>query len=169
MGCRCCIQLESPQSILDDDNRDVFEEIIDDTEYEYEWKRASLWSRFRNRGIPSCDIDYWIQCMRDRYSVIMCTYNVKINAWLEYYTKVGTDGPDMSDASFHTVTVNEFEDMPDNPATDTRYLSTRNTNTVDGNTHNDLESATTRDYIDAVPNPFEDFAREFEKLFWIGV
>lgn len=171
MGCCVgrCIEIESPQSLLDYDNRDVFEEIIEDSEFEYSRKRLSLWSIYRNRGIPACDIDYWVQCMKDRYAIIKEAWDIKIKTWNEYYNRIDHDGVDLSDGTSDYTLTNEFEDMPDNPAGNTKYLSTRNTTTYTGSTHNDLESETVRRYIDAVPDPWEGFANEFQRYFWIGV
>lgn len=168
MGCRPCIQLESPQSILDDDEIDVFEEIIPNTEYEYNAKREALWAMYRHRGIPSCDRDYWIQCMKDRYAITKETWDLKIKTWRQYLTSTASD-VDLSVSSSDYTLTNEFEDMPSNPAGDTKYLSTRNTATYAGKNHADLESATVRDYTEAVPDFWIGFARVFERYFWIGV
>ena len=57
------IYIDTPQSILDDTQVDVFEQIIPNTAYEYQKKRDELWAKYRYRGIGSCDSNYWIQCM----------------------------------------------------------------------------------------------------------
>ena len=168
MGC-CCIELKTPQAVLDEDMRDVFEEIIPDTQFLYEEKRAVLWGRYRYRGIPTCNLEYWIQCMQDRYLMIVASYDMKLCAFDTLYNKIGSDGPDFSDGSTDYNMVTEYEDMPDNPATDTRYLSNRSTVKYDMDKHDNLETQTVKDYIKAIPDTWEEFAKEFERYFWIGV
>ena len=164
----CCIELETPQSILKHDQIDVFEEIIDDSDYEYAAKRAALWFYYRYRGIPTCNRDYWIQCMKDRYVMIIESYDIKIKAWRKFQADIA-GGVSLADGSTDYTMTTEYEDTPDNSAGTTRYLASRTTQSYQGETHNDLESQTVRDYINAVNDPWEDFAKEFQRYFWIGV
>ena len=164
----CCITMETPQSIQEKDNVDVFEQIIPNTEYEFTGKRSALWAYYRYRGIPTCDRNYWIQCMKDRYAIISESMDIRIKAWKKFLTDT-SGGIDLSDGSTDYTMTTEYEDTPDSPAGTTKYLSSRTTNSYTGTTHNDLESVTVRDYINAVPDPWERFAKEFERYFWIGV
>lgn len=168
MGCICDIlELETPDSILRKDNVDVFEEIIPNTDYDYLDKRAELWNKYRYRGIASCDRDYWIQCMKDVYSIIKETWDIKIKAWKQYQTSI-ISSIDFSESSQTYTNVIEREDTPDSPAGTTRYLSDRTTNTYDGRSYTGLEADTVRKYINAVPDPWDAFANEFRRLFYWG-
>lgn len=162
----CCntVFIETPQSIYDRDNVDVFEQIIPNTAYEYLKKRSELWARFRYRGIGSCDRAYWIQCMKDRYNLIEDTWDVKIKAWKQYQTSVAST-VDLSASSYETTTISEREDTPDNPAGTTVYLSDRSTTSMTGKTYDGLESQTVDDYIKAIPDPWDGFTTQFMKLF----
>ena len=164
MNCGCCITVETPQSIKDRDNVDVFEQIISATAYQYAKKRSELWARFRYHGIGSCDRAYWIQCMKDRYALIEETWDIKIKAWEQYVTSVSS-GVDFSASSTETKTVSEREDTPDNPAGNTIYLADRNTVTFDAKNYTGLESETVDDYIKAVPDPWDGFTSQFRRLF----
>ena len=173
MSC-CCdvITIETPQSIKDADNVDVFEQIISNTAYQYQTKRNELWARYRYRGIGSCDRAYWIQCMKDRYALIEETWDIKIRAWEQYNTSVAsTVDFSQSSATSTTTTTVEREDTPDNPAGNTVYLSDRTKSTVaySGETYEGLESETVRDYIQAIPDPWDGFTSQFRKLFSFAV
>lgn len=163
-----CLELMTPQSLNVREERDVFEEIIPDTEYEYTAKRTALWSYYRYRGIPSCDVNYWVQCMKDRYAIICESMDIKIKAWRKFQADT-SGGIDLSDGTTDYTLTTEYEDTPDSPAGSTKYLSSRTTQSYSGATKNDLESETVRDYIKAVSDPWESFAKEFERYFWIGV
>ena len=49
------------------------------------------------------------------------------------------------------------------------YLADQNKTDYEQKTYGGLEPATVRDYGDAVENPFETWAREFDKLFYWGL
>lgn len=167
------VYIETPQSVLDDHGIDVFERIIPNTAYDYQKKHDELWAKYRYRGIGSCDRDYWIQCMTDRYTLIEDTWDVKIKAWEAYQSKIAADGIDFSQSSgeSRTHTLTEREDTPDNPAGTTVYLSDRSNVTTDyiGKNFEGLESETTDDYIKRVPDPWDGFTSQFVKLFYFGV
>lgn len=72
----------TPYSILNgDDTRDVFSEIIPDSEQYATEKRAVLWAVYGDTGIGNPDVDYWIRRMKGRYHVIGSEYDLKIQAW----------------------------------------------------------------------------------------
>ena len=165
----CCQCIDTPQSIKDADNVDVFEQIIPNTAYEYLKKREELWARYRYHGLGSCNRAYWIQCMKDRYALIEDTWDVKIKAWKAYQTRISGNGIDFSASSFESQTVVQREDTPDNPAGTTVYLSDRSTTDYNGKNYQDLESQTVDDYIKAVPDPWDGFTSQFRQLFYFGV
>ena len=164
MTCYC--NLLTPQRILDDDETDVFEQIVPNTDYEYAAKRNALWSTYRYRFIGSCDVDTWIAVMKDRYSLIMREYDMKLRAYAAMVTEVTTNGADLSQSSSESTVTTETEDTPDTAADSTKYLSTRTTVTAGGRTYQGLQSATVRDWVDGVArDPVRDFALEFSDLF----
>lgn len=164
----CCTCVDTPQSIKDTDNVDVFEQIIPATAYEYLKKREELWARYRYHGLGSCDRAYWIQCMKDRYALIEDTWDIKIRAWKQYAASVSTT-VDFSAGSQEYSTVTEREDTPDNPAGTTVYLSDRTKTEYSGKQYTDLESKTVDDYIKYVPDPWDGFTSQFRELFYFGV
>ena len=166
MTCSPCI--DTPQSIKDTDNVDVFEQIIPATAYEYAKKRSELWARYRYHGLGSCNRAYWIQCMKDRYMLIEDTWDVKIRAWKQYAASVSTT-VDFSAGSQDYSIVTEREDTPDNPAGTTVYLSDRSKTVYSGDIKEGLESKTVDDYIKAVPDPWDGFTSQFRQLFYFGV
>ena len=164
MTCYC--DLLTPQRILDDDELDVFEQIIPNTDYEYASKRNALWSTFRYRFIGSCDVTSWITVMKDRYSLIMREYDMKLRAFAAMVSSVGTNGADLSASSSESEVRTENEDTPDTAADSTKYLSTRTTVKANGRTYDGLQSVTVRDWMDGVArDPVRDFALEFSDLF----
>lgn len=167
MSCEC---IPTPQSILEDDEIDVFDAIIPDEEAFKAVMTEALWSQYRYRGIGACDVAYWIRTMQDRYNLIRSTYEVKFKAvqeWLE--TVLGEDAIDMADSVSQYTTVSENEDNPDNPQDDTRYLSDRNTVTYAGKSFGGLSSETLRRFNDSVQDIEQEFADEFRKQFYYGL
>ena len=169
MSCCNAIAIETPQSIKDKDNVDVFEQIIPNTAYSYAKKRSELWARFRYYGIGSCDRAYWLQCMKDRYALIEDTWDTKIKAWDAYQTSITANGIDFSQRSGESNSSNkvEREDTPDSPAGNTIFLSDRTTTTGhnDYKEFDDLEAETVDGYIKAVPDPWDGFTSQFTRLF----
>ena len=164
MTCYC--DLLTPQRVLDDDEVDVFEQIVPNTDYEYTAKRNALWSTYRYRFIGSCDVNEWIVVMKDRYSLIMREYDMKMRAYAAMVTEVTTNGADLSQSSSESTATTENEDTPDIADNGTKYLSTRTTVTAGGRTYQGLQSATVRDWMDGVArDPVRDFALEFSDLF----
>lgn len=165
-GCGC---LPTPESILEDDEIDVFESMVPNTDYEYSAKRTALWSAFRFRAIGNGNIAYWLQCMKDRYALVVHEYDIKIRAWRTFETSVAST-VDFADSSSEYSQENTREDVPDNATSGTEYLSERTKSKYNGKTYGGLASQTARDYIDGVPrDPFEDFSKEFERLFYHGM
>lgn len=165
-----CCEIPTPDSILDDTQRDVFEDIIPDTYAGYQVMRQIMWDTYGSRGIGHCDVDYWVKEMQRRFRMIYPTYSVKFKAFNEWLTaNTGNDPVDLSDATTHYSTVYEHEDNPDNPQGDTRYLADRDTTTYDGKNYGGLSSETLARFMDAVPDLCQEFADEFRKMFYFGV
>ena len=166
----CCLEIPTPQSILDDDNRDVFEEIIDDSEVYHDMMRGILWAFYRYRGIGNCDLDYWVQNMKDRYLQVRVLYLPKFKLIDEWLTEVlGNDPVDLSEGKNDYTMITEMEDTPDNPVGTSRYLSDRNTVTYNGKTYSGLSSETVSKFLDYVPDLERQFAEEFRKQFYFGL
>lgn len=167
MSCNCyCIP--TPDSILEDDEIDVFEQIIDDSEPYYAVMREALWSNYGLRGIGNCDIAYWIKAMQMRYRQIRTVYNVKFQAIDEWLTSL-TGNIDLADSVSEYTSVTKNEDTPDNPQGNTEYLSDRNTVTYNGKSYGGLSSETVSRFIDSVSNIEKQFADEFRMQFYHGV
>ena len=165
-----CCEIPTPQSILDDDNRDVFDQIIPSTETYKTQMVAALWNTYRFRGIGHPDINYWVQTMKDRFSVIADVYRVKYRAVTQWLTSVSSQSPiDMSDGATDYTMQTEIEDNPDNPQSDTKYLSDRNTVTYNGKTYSGLSSETLGRFIEMIPSLNEQFADEFRRQFYFGL
>lgn len=128
--------VDTPQSIYDDpDNpRDVFDEVLgeDDTAPYYQVMYDALWARFRYHGIGSCNIDYWVRCMKDRYMQIYEPYMLKFTAWDKWLTDISDKGgPDWMDSRTETESLTAHEDYPDtktiyDPDNPPEYLSDKN-------------------------------------------
>lgn len=155
-------------SIQEDDEIDVFEQIIPGTEPYYAIMRQALWSTYGLRGIGNANIQYWIQAMKLRYFQINTLYNAKFQAVDEWLT-ANSSSMDMADSQTQYTQISENEDTPDNPAGSTVYLSNRNTVTYNGKSYGGLSSETLRRFIDEIPNIEEEFAAEFKKQFYHGI
>lgn len=164
MVCYC--DLLTPQRIDDEDEIDVFEQIVPNTDYEYAAKRGALWATYRYRFIGSCDVTSWIAVMKDRYNLIVREYDMKLRAYAAMVSSVTLNGADLSASGSESEVVTENEDTPDTAADSTKYLSTRTTVSANGRTYQGLQSATVRDWMDGVArDPIRDFADEFSDLF----
>lgn len=159
--------IPTPQSILDDTGRDVFEEIITDGEEYADEKRAALWSRYAYRGIGSCDTDYWIKAMQRRYQEIAPTYDLQWRAWEQWLT-ANASTIDMSDGTSEYETVTGTEDNPDNPQGDTVYLSDRVTVRYNGKQSGGLSIERAVRFRDAVYSVGVMFSDEFREQFFFG-
>ena len=155
-------------SIQEDDEIDVFEEIIPDTEPYYTLMRKALWTTYGMRGIGNANIQYWIQAMKLRYYQINDVYNVKFQAWSEFLA-ANASSIDMADSQTEYSQISETEDTPDNPAGTTVYLSDRNTVKYNGKSYGGLSSETLSRFMDAIPSLQEQFADEFKKQFYHGI
>lgn len=163
--CGC---LDTPQSILNDEEIDVFEEIIPDTEAYYSEKREILWAYYRYRAIGHSDLQYWLQNMKDRYNLTADMWDLKFAAWHDLLTKTATSR-DMSDSSTEYEINNTNEDLPDNASSDTVYLTDRQKTVYAGKSYGGLETETADAYINGVPRIYDQWAREFADMFYFGM
>lgn len=175
----------TPYSLANDadDPRDVFEEIfpqwIDDDDHSlgerpyWEAKRAALWARFHDTGIGNADVDYWIRAMKGRHSEIEERYDIKFRVFAEYKARLAAaQEVDLSDGSLESNSVNRVYDPPEvsvQGAVAEDYLADQNRTDFSQKTYGGLEPETVREYMDAVSNPAESFAREFDRLFYWGL
>ena len=166
--CRYSRCIPTPKSILDDDEIDVFESIVPDSEPFYDVMRKALWCNYGLRGIGNNNIAYWIDAMRLRYYQINTMYNVKFQAIDEWLTSIASS-IDLADSTTEYSTISENEDTPDNPAGSTVYLSNRNTVRYNGKSYGGLSSETVSRFIDNVSNIEKQFADEFRMQFYHGV
>ena len=175
----------TPYSILQDpdDGEDVFETIfpqwIDPNDHTlgerpyWAEKRAALWARFHDTGIGNADKEYWERCMMGRHGEIQERYDIKFRVFAEYKARLALASKvDLSDGSMESDSVNKVYDPPEvavQGATATDYLADQTKTEFNQKTFGGLESETVREYMDAVSNPAEAFAREFDKLFYWGL
>lgn len=165
----------TPYSILNDpdDGEDVFETIIPTTDNYYSDKRNALWNRFHDTGIGNTDKAYWERCMMYKAKEIAGAYDLKMKVFKEYQARVtNAASTDISDGRMESSSVNKVYDPPEVTvagATAANFLAEQNKTEYEQKTFGGLESVTVREYMDAIENPFEDWAREFDKLFYWGM
>lgn len=169
------MMVPTPYSILNDpdDGEDVFETIIPNTDAYYTEKRAALWSRFSDRGIGNPDKSYWERCMTNKAAEIEERYDIKLRVFSEYKARlVQAQKVELSDGSMESKSVNSVYDPPEVAvagATASSFLADQNVTEYNQKTYGGLEPETVAEYMAAVRNPFEDWAREFDKLFYWGI
>lgn len=165
MVCYC--ELLTPQRILEEDEVDVFEIIIPNTEYQYADKRAALWAAYRHRFIGSCDVQSWEQVMADRYLLIKREYDLKLKAFSEMVASIGTNGIDLSSSGAESEVTTTYEDTPDSPVYSTgEYLSNRTKTKTAGKGYDGLQTDTVRSWMDGIGmDPLRMFTTEFRDLF----
>lgn len=192
--CCHCIEVATPQSIYDEGegdypvHTDIFAEIFDDTSYTYGTvMEGALWARYRYYMIGSCDIDTWVQVMRDKLALIG-------DKWDALLDKVLSSDPidltDLNELSYRRTlkrqpisgtsgdvrTVkDENEDLPQTLTDTTKYLTNRHntTDTYVPNTQDteeysqesDLMAATFDKLIEKYPDYLDRFADEFKDYF----
>lgn len=171
---------DTPKSILDAIEYDVFDEAIPSAEppatdppYR-DLIVAEMWRQYRYRGITAyCHtgidatdpaLQYWVQLFTDRYESLIIEYEPSILNWLSAVQNdlIGDDTEEKL-----TVTGNgNTEDLPDTPlAAGDEYLSTRY--------HNESTSQrTTAPYYErikrmagGVKSPIRTFCQQFEEFF----
>lgn len=175
----------TPYSLANDpdDPVDVFAEIFpryldpDNPslgEYPYwEEKREALWARFHDTGIGNTDVDYWVRCMKGKAAEMDQKYLIRFRVWAEYHAKLAAAVTvDLSDSAMDSESVQQHYDPPETSIAGAQaayYLDTQDVNRYEQTTHGGTEAESVRDYNRAVENPFEYYAREFDKLFYWGM
>ena len=167
----------TPYSIINDpdDGEDVFETIIPTTDAYYTEKRAALWARFHDTGIGNTDKAYWERCMRGKAQMIAGTYDIKFRVFAEYTARLAlATSVDISDGKMESSSINKTYDPPEvtvspTPPVADEFLADQNRTDFEQKTYGGLEAATVREYMDAVEDPHEAYAREFDKLFYWGI
>lgn len=169
------MMVPTPYSILNDpdDGEDVFETIIPDTDAYYTEKRAALWARFSDRGLGNPDKIYWERCMTNKAAEIEERYDIKLRVFSEYKSRLALAASvDLADSSMESKSVNKLFDPPEVTVANadaTSFLADQNQTEYTQTTHGGLEPETVAEYMAAVRNPFEEWAREFDKLFYWGI
>lgn len=153
----CCIELMTPRILLEDDEVDIFAEVLEDATYENkELMAKALWARWRDYCIGSCDLDGWVQGMKDRLTLIGDKWDAIMSKALETELNSITDrsyerivqrtaikgtngdvrtleheGKDTTELSHEgdDVNVMEHEAMPQTESGATKYLDARQTDT----------------------------------------
>lgn len=175
----------TPYSILNDpdDGENVFETIFpqyidpdDHTLGEYPYwqeKRDAMWARFHDTGLGNPDKEYWERCMQGKAAEIEERYTIKFRVFSEYKARLALAASvDLADSSMESKSVNRLYDPPEVSvanAVATSFLADQNVTDFTQTTHGGLEPETVAEYMDAVRNPFEEWAREFDKLFYWGI
>lgn len=171
MSCYC---VPTPYSIQnrDTDPYDIFERIIPNTAKYAEQKRRALWDRFHDTGIGNDDEAYWIRCMKARADEISGRYDIKMRVYSEYKARLeAAESVDLSDGEIKSKSVSSVYDPPEAKTVHeaNEYLAEQNKTEFDQQTYGGLEPETVRQYSDAVINPFEVWASEYDKLFYWGL
>ena len=170
-----CYCVPTPYSIQnrDIDPYDIFERIIPETDKYATEKRLALWDRFHDTGIGNDDEAYWIRCMKARADEISGRYDIKMRVYTEYKTRLeAAESVDLSDGKIVSNSVNRTYDPPETPSgvkLAENFLSEQNRTDYEQESYGGLEPETVRQYADAVQNPFETWAAEFDKLFYWGL
>ena len=170
----CCNCVPTPYSIQNRDTNpyDIFRKIIPDTDKFADRKRLALWDRFHDTGLGNENEEYWIRCMKARADEISGRYDIKFRVFAEYKTRLeAAESVDLSDGQIKSKSVSSVFDPPEVETVHTpdKYLADQNKTEFDQQTYGGLESETVRQYADAVENPFETWASEFDGLFYRGL
>lgn len=174
MGACFCVPTPCSIQNRDTDPYDIFERIIPNTEKYADQKRLALWDRFHDTGLGNDDETYWIRCMKARADEISGRYDIKFRVYTEYKTRLeAAESVDLSDGQTVSNSVNRTFDPPEVASVAGKlaenFLSEQNRTDFEQTSFGGLEPETVRQYADAVQNPFETWASEFDKLFYWGL
>lgn len=166
------IQVPTPQSILDDTTVDILEIPQDagGTVYDLQMtntQRATaskaLWHRFASRPIGHTDTTYWRSIFLQKVYELDRTYALKMSL---YDAKTADAGwTDLAQESSEGTVVYEHEDTPSTALLNDKYLSTRDTTTTSQKYYEGTPQETLQKALDAIGDPYRDFAREFDAMF----
>lgn len=156
MGCFC---LTTPQSILDNDEVDIFETLIPAGTYHTKICNA-LWQMYRFRGLGSYRNEFE-QRLVDRYNITKEKYE-SVFAWYETNKSKLTDLSTMTQTSESD---SKSETLPDTSVTSIEYLTNRghsdNSMSYQSGMNAELFGKMINDKID----PYFIYALEYETLF----
>jgi hypothetical protein len=158
----------TPQSIKDDDSRDVFKEIFSSCSNAADLEKI-MWSAYRYRGIGNADVDYWVQCMKGRAEILSYTYDLKFKAISELKLKVDTYGIDYTSSSLKSKSTAKHYDPPSGGSALNSYVSEGDTTEFEQSGGSGLETESVRDWADAIPDVYREYANEFRDLFYWGL
>ena len=158
----------TPQSIKDDDSRDVFAEIFSAYTYASDME-AVMWAVYRYRGIGNLDVDYWVQCMKDRAQALDSVYDLKFRAISELKAKIDTEGIDYSSSSVRSKSTTRHYDPPSGSSALSSYVSEGDTTEFEQSGDSGLQTESVRDWMDGVPDVWREYAAEFKDLFYWGL
>ena len=173
--------VRTPKSINDEDNRDVFQEIFFDSggvaywTYDSGTLKNKCWARFADVGIGNNDVDYWVECMKNKVTDLMDSYFYKFRAWDKYSTSIDplhVDDIDMSSFKTESHSTHRTYDPPEVTTSGdvaANYLADQGQTDFEQKDSSGLDTVTVTEYIDAIHNPYDDFCRELSKLFYWGL
>ena len=158
----------TPQSIKDDESRDVFAEIFSAYEYADDME-AVMWAVYRCRGIGNADVDYWVQCMKDRAKILSYTYDLKFRAISELKSDIEQNGIDYSSSSLRSKSTARHYDPPSGGSALSSYVSEGDTTEFEQSGESGLQTESVRDWADGIPDIWREYAAEFKDLFYWGL
>lgn len=179
MMCGACIELDTPQTIMDEGNRyyetgtDIFDEVFETAGQTFEnatIMKQALWWKWRDFCLGACDTENWVRGMADRLclvgrkwdEIISKAYSEDVDmtsltdrAYIRTVTRTGTD-TNVNSMTGDNVSKTEHESLPQTATTTTQYLDSRETvtqtpsvETTDELTH-DTEDTETYDADDTI-------------------
>lgn len=158
----------TPQSIKDDDSRDVFAEIFSSYSNAADLEKI-MWSAYRYRGIGNLDVDYWVQCMKDRAETLDPVYDLKFKAISKLKSDIEQNGVDWSSSILKSKSTAKHFDPPSGSSALNSYVSEGDTNEFEQSGESGLQTQTAKDWMDGVPDVYREYAAEFRGLFYWGL
>lgn len=158
----------TPQSIKDDDSRDVFREIFSSYSNAGDLEKI-MWSAYRYRGIGNLDVDYWVQCMKDRAKNLDSVYDLKFKAVSQLKSDIEENGVDWSSSILKSKSTAKHFDPPSGSSALNSYVSEGDTNEFEQSSGSGLQTQTAKDWMDGVPDVYREYAAEFRGLFYWGL
>lgn len=168
---------------LAQDGTDILAEIFpqyvnpdDPTEGEYPYwseKRNALWNRFHDTGIGNPDTEYWVRCMSAKAAELDTRYLIRFRVYAEYKARVAAlTAVDLSDGSLESSSTHRTYDPPEvsvqgKVAED--YLADQTRTDFEQKSYGGTDPASVGQYMDDLPDPYAEYAREFDKLFYWGL
>lgn len=158
----------TPQSIKDDDSRDVFKEIFSSYNNAADLEKI-MWSAYRYRGIGNLDVDYWVQCMKDRAETLDSVYDLKFKAVSQLKSDIEQNGVDWSSSILKSKSTAKHFDPPSGSSALNSYVSEGDTTDFEQSGQSGLQTETVKDWADGIPDIWREYAAEFKDLFYWGL